>query len=204
RSERGKLPFQITGIPEQYMVEKFSPHRPYQALDEWVGQRHMRHRLDFVDLENPEVRPPTVRLEERVVIGTEMSRVALTMDGGVEHPAHVCARDYPAVHADADEATRKLVHDHEHPVGLEHDGFAAKEVHTPQAIGGVSDERQPRRSAPARCRTIVFGQDAVHDVLIDVDAERARDDVRNPWTAKSRIARLELNDSLDECLAWAL
>src|SRR5262249_6953609 len=120
------------------------------------------------------------------------------------HPAHVCARDYPAVHADADEATRKLVHDHEHPVGLEHDGFAAKEVHTPQAIGGVSDERQPRRSAPARCRTIVFGQDAVHDVLIDVDAERARDDVRNPWTAKSRIARLELNDSLDECLAWAL
>jgi len=34
--ELGKLPFQITRIPEQYKVEKFSPHRPDQALDEWV------------------------------------------------------------------------------------------------------------------------------------------------------------------------
>ena len=34
--EVGKLPFQITGIPEQHMVEKFSPHRPDQALHEWV------------------------------------------------------------------------------------------------------------------------------------------------------------------------
>jgi len=32
--EVGKLPFKITGIPEQHMVEKFSPHRPDQALDE--------------------------------------------------------------------------------------------------------------------------------------------------------------------------
>ena len=34
--ELGKLPFQITGIPEQHLVEKFSPHRPDQALHEWV------------------------------------------------------------------------------------------------------------------------------------------------------------------------
>ena len=34
--ELGKLPFQITGIPEQHMVEKFSPHRPDQTLNERV------------------------------------------------------------------------------------------------------------------------------------------------------------------------
>ena len=34
--ELGKLPCQITSIPEQDMIEKFSPHRPNQALDEWV------------------------------------------------------------------------------------------------------------------------------------------------------------------------
>jgi hypothetical protein len=34
--ELGKLPFQITRIPQQHMVEKFSPHRPDQALDERV------------------------------------------------------------------------------------------------------------------------------------------------------------------------
>src|SRR6516164_560366 len=31
-----KLPFQVAGIPEQHMVEKFAPHRADQALDERV------------------------------------------------------------------------------------------------------------------------------------------------------------------------
>ena len=34
--ELGKLPLQIAGIPEQYMVEKFPPYRPDQPLDKWV------------------------------------------------------------------------------------------------------------------------------------------------------------------------
>ena len=51
----------------------------------------MRHGLDFVDLENPEVCLPTVRLEERIMIGAEMPRCVLTMDGGVEHAADVGA-----------------------------------------------------------------------------------------------------------------
>jgi hypothetical protein len=34
--ELGKLLFQITGIPERHMVEKFSPDRPDQTLDERV------------------------------------------------------------------------------------------------------------------------------------------------------------------------
>jgi len=34
--ELGKLPFQIASIPAQDMVEKITPHRPDQALDEWV------------------------------------------------------------------------------------------------------------------------------------------------------------------------
>ena len=67
--EIGKLAFQITGIPEQHMIERFSPHRPDQTLDEGVRQRHARHGLDFVDLENPEVCFPTVRLEEQIMIG---------------------------------------------------------------------------------------------------------------------------------------
>src|SRR5712664_3053998 len=51
---------------------------------------------------------------------------------------------------------------------------------------------------------MVFRQHAVHDVLVDIDPEHVRDDARNPWTAEPRIARLELNDGLDECLAWPL
>ena len=103
----------------------------------------MRHGLDFVDLENPKVRSPTVRLEEWIMIGAEMPRCAPTMDGGVEHTANVDACDRSRVHAEADKATRKLVHDHQHPIGPEHDGLAAKEVDAPEAVCGVSDERQP-------------------------------------------------------------
>ena len=191
-------------IPEQHMVEEFAPHRPDHALDERVRQRHVRHGLDLVDLENPKVRPPTVCLEQWIMIGAQMSRRALTMDGGVEHATNVDAGDGSAVHADADETTRELVHDHEHPVAPEHDRLASKEVDAPEAVCGVADERQPRGPASARSRAIVFRQHAVHDVLVDVDPERLRDDARNPWTAEPRIARLEFDDGLDECLVRAL
>src|SRR5947209_9192588 len=103
------------------------------------------------------------------MIGTEMSRCAPTMNGGVKHAAEVGAIDRTMVHADSDEATRELVHDHEHPVAPEHDGLASKEVHAPQAVSRVSDERQPRRSGAARAGAIVFRQHAVDDVFVDVD-----------------------------------
>ena len=74
--EVGKFPFKITGIPKQHMVDKFSPRRSDQALHEWVGPGHMRHGLDCVDLQNSQVRRPTVRLEQRIMIGAEMSRGA--------------------------------------------------------------------------------------------------------------------------------
>ena len=44
-----KFSFKITGIPEQHMVEIFSPRRADQALHEWVGPGHMRHGLDCFD-----------------------------------------------------------------------------------------------------------------------------------------------------------
>src|ERR1700730_19079236 len=91
--ELSKLPLQVTGIPEQDVVEKFSPDRPDQALYEWVEQRHVRHGLDFVDRQNPEICRPTVRLEYGIVIGTEMSRCALPVSRGVKHATQAGARD---------------------------------------------------------------------------------------------------------------
>src|SRR5438128_6086668 len=153
----------------------------------------MRHGLDFVDLENPEVCLPTVRLEERIMIGAEMPRCVLTMDGGVEHAADVGAIDGTTMHADSDEATGELVHDHEHPVAPEHDGLASKKIHAPQAVSRVSDERQPRGPGAAGDGAIVFRQHAVYDVLVDVDPERVRDDT---WSKGilSRIRDLSAKD----------
>ena len=70
----------------------------------------MGHGLEFVNLENPQVRLPPVRLEEGVMIGAEMPRDALTVNVGVEHAAQVDARDGPRVHADAHEAPSELIH----------------------------------------------------------------------------------------------
>jgi hypothetical protein len=154
--------------------------------------------------QNPKVRRPPVRLEQWIMIGTEMSRRALSMHGGVEQAAEIGAIDRTAVHADSDEATRALVHDHEHPVALEHDGLASKEVHAPQAVCRVSDERQPRGPGSARGGARVCRSHVVHDVLVDVDPERVREDARNPWAAEPRIARCELDDGLDEGLARPL
>ena len=83
-----KLPFQVAAIPEQHLVEKFTPHRADQALDERVGQRHRRDGLDRVDLKNPQVRPPTVRLEQRVMIGAELA----PRKAGLNIPVTVVAR----------------------------------------------------------------------------------------------------------------
>ena len=57
-----------------------------------------------------------MRLEERIMIGAEMSRGALTMNGGIEHAAEAGRIDGPTVHAESDDATRELVHDDEDPV----------------------------------------------------------------------------------------
>src|SRR5215218_15759 len=82
--------------------------------------------------------------------------------------------------------TRRRVNwsmDHEHPVAPKHDRLASKEVHAPEAVGGMADKRQPRGSGSARSRAVVFRQDAEHNILVDVDPERLRDDARNAWTA---------------------
>ena len=62
-----------------------------------MRQRHVRYRLDFVDLQNPQIRFPAVRLEQRIVICTEMSRRALPMNGDVQHAAQVSACNGAAV-----------------------------------------------------------------------------------------------------------
>ena len=55
-----------------------------------------------------------MRFEQRIVIGTEISRCALVMNRGVEHAAEVGTSDRTVMYPNADEATRVLVHDHEH------------------------------------------------------------------------------------------
>ena len=48
----------------------------------------------------------------------------------------------------------------------------------------------------------MFGEDAPHDVLVDVYTEGLGDDQGDPWAAESGIALLELDDRPDELWRW--
>ena len=78
----------------------------------------MGHCFYFIDLQNPQIRFPAMKFKQWVMIGTEISRCALTTDGFIEHSAEGRPIDVAALNAESDNATRKLVHDRQHPVAL--------------------------------------------------------------------------------------
>ncbi len=44
--ELDKLPLEISRGPEQQAIQAFAPYGPNQPFDDWMGARHVRHRLD--------------------------------------------------------------------------------------------------------------------------------------------------------------
>ena len=72
------------------------------------------------------------------MIGAQAPRDTMPVEGGVEQAAQVEAGDGASVHADAYDPPRELIHDDEHSIGPQHEGFAAQDVDAPQAVcGGV-------------------------------------------------------------------
>jgi hypothetical protein len=49
-----------------------------------VGPRNVGNRLDLLDSQDPQIRLPTVKLEQRIVVGAEVARQALSRNGAVE------------------------------------------------------------------------------------------------------------------------
>ena len=56
--ELTELQLQIRGRPEQRPVETFAAYGSDQSLDEGMRQRHVRHRLDDFNVEDPQIRLP--------------------------------------------------------------------------------------------------------------------------------------------------
>jgi hypothetical protein len=50
-----ELHLQISGRPEEHQVQTFAPNRANQPLDEWMRERHVRHGLDFLHVEYPQI-----------------------------------------------------------------------------------------------------------------------------------------------------
>ena len=55
-----QLALQVQTIPEEDLIQKLAPHSPDKPLDEGVRARHKGDGLVFLDLQDPEVRPPAM------------------------------------------------------------------------------------------------------------------------------------------------
>src|SRR3989442_7112466 len=51
-----ELHLQIRGRPEQSAVQTFAPNGANQPFNEGMGERHVRHGLDFPDVEDTQIR----------------------------------------------------------------------------------------------------------------------------------------------------
>src|SRR6202030_1944892 len=93
RDSRGNSPCivqlarQVHGVPEKYPIKVLTPDRSDQPFDERMRDRSVRNRLDLLDLQHAQIGEPTVKAKERIVIGTEVFRLASPDGRAIEHAA---------------------------------------------------------------------------------------------------------------------
>jgi hypothetical protein len=121
-----ELHLQISGRPEQRLIETFAANRADQAFDEWMRQRHVRHRLDGFHLEDSQIRLSLVESVQRIMVRAEVGRRRLATHRSIEHVAQRHAIHDAAVHGEAHDTPRTLVHHDEHPVCIEDGRFAPR------------------------------------------------------------------------------
>src|SRR5450631_3865029 len=135
--------------------------------------------------------------EQWIVVGTQMLRERLAGYCLVEHATERHAIDVRRLGADADDLAREVIHHNHDPIALEHNGLTSEQIETPKAVLHVSNEREPGWALGSGGRSEVLSEDATHDVLVDLDAERMSNLLRNARQPKrglryfiSRIAAM--------------
>jgi hypothetical protein len=95
------------------------------------------------------------------MVRVEVGRRGVAARGSVEHSTQPYAIHDAAVNAEAHDATRELVHHHEHPVCAQDGRIASKQIEAPQTVLRVPEDCEPRRpptrlaSAGTACRECV-------------------------------------------------
>jgi hypothetical protein len=134
-----QLAMKVEAVPEENLVEILAPKGSDEPLDERMRARDEGDGLEFLDVENSQIRPPAMKPEERVVVGTEAPGKWLAAPRVVEHAADADAVDMRRFNSEPDNTTREDVHDDHHPEALQQDGLASKQIDAPQAVAGFSD-----------------------------------------------------------------
>ncbi|MEP7246100.1 MAG: hypothetical protein ABI885_20800 [Gammaproteobacteria bacterium] len=161
-SESIQLAMQVEAVPEEGVVEILAPKGSDQSLDERMRARRKRDGLAFLDVENSQIRPPAMKAEQRVIIGTEARGKRLSAPGLVQHAADANAVDMCGFDTESDDAAREDVHHNHYPETLQQDRLAAEQIDAQQAIAGFSDGREPRRTFASRLWERVVRQYPAH------------------------------------------
>jgi len=81
-----------------------------------MGPGNLGYRLHRFHVQDPQIGPPAVELEQRIMIRTEPRRQTLPGDGLVEHAAEPWPVECRGLHAKANDPAGKLIHDDQNPV----------------------------------------------------------------------------------------
>ena len=90
------------------------------------------------------------------------------------------------------------------PVRAQYNRFTTKQVETPQTVLRVTEQREPRRPRGLWSQLVPNGEHATHHILVDGNAERHRDLLRDPWTTPGRMSLFHVDDGCDNFLAGSL
>src|SRR6476660_5396309 len=117
--ELEELPLQVSGRPEERPVQALPPNRANEPFNKGMRERRVRHGLDFLHVEDAQVRLPSVELEQPIMIGTQLRRWRVASYRAVEHATQSHPIHRTALHAKADDPTGAVVHHDEHPMCAE-------------------------------------------------------------------------------------
>ena len=100
--------------------------------------------------------------------------------------------------AEANDPARVLIHDDQDPVGPQRCRLALEQIHAPQAVFHVAQERQPGGAIGVLSRPVVMGKNPSNHIFVDLDVERQGDLLCDSRTAPGGITLLYFDDRTDE------
>ena len=108
--------------------KKLLSYRADQPFRERMGHGYVRERPDLFDLEDVYVGTPTMKMEQWVVVRTQVPRKRLRGDDLFEYPQNRSATGISAVSAKADDPTCEHVHHHHDPMAAHEYRFATEQI----------------------------------------------------------------------------
>ena len=93
------------------------------------------------------------------------------------------------------------IHDDQDPVGRQRCRLALEQIHAPQAVFHVAQERQPGGAIGVLSRPVVMSENPANHVFVDGDVERQGDLLGDSRTAPIGITLLHFEDRMNEIYA---